>query len=434
MPYLERQLDLQFNEEMAARTIPSANVSQRGKPLPFVAADLFSGAGGLSLGFQLAGFRVAFANDINEDYANTYRLNHDGTVFFRESIEDLNAARLLKTTGLHKNEIDILIGGPPCQGFSINAPKRSLQDDRNRLFKEYGRLVLEGLRPKVVVMENVPGMVSFGGGSFIRDVYSLFEGAGYRMRHMILCAAHYGVPQERWRLFFIGTILSGREITFPEPTHYAPVRANFTGGRGLTWLSSIRNGGAPPIFPERPLRPFTMVADAIGDLPSLSVKEGSEEMDYAGPPETDFQRSMRGSSARLFNHVAGSLSPQNLKRLKHIPPGGSWRDIPHDLLPKGMKKARRSDHTKRYGRVAPDGLSGTVLTKCDPHWGSFFHYNQDRALTVREAARIQSFPDSYRFFGSRVSQYEQVGNAVPPLLAKELAEHIRTTLFHETKD
>jgi DNA (cytosine-5)-methyltransferase 1 len=394
-----------------------------------VAADLFCGAGGLSLGFQQAGFQVAFANDVNEEYANSYRLNHNRTTFFRQSVEDLTASDVFQLTGLHKSEIDVLIGGPPCQGFSINAPKRSLEDDRNHLFREYGRLVLEGLRPKVIVMENVPGMVSLDGGRFIRDIYALYQDAGYRMRHMILCAAHYGVPQERWRLFFIGTILKAGDITFPEPSHHAPVRANFTGGRDLTWLPDVQNGTRQASLFGRVLKPFTTVRDAIGDLPMLAINEGSEEAEYSCRPTTAYQKLMRGSSKKLYNHVAGTLAKQNLERLKHIRPGGSWRDIPHELLPKGMKRARRSDHTKRYGRVDPDGISGTVLTKCDPHWGSFFHYDQDRALTVREAARIQSFPDEYRFYGSRVSQYEQVGNAVPPVLAKILADHIRQTIL-----
>ncbi len=395
-----------------------------------VAADLFCGAGGLSLGFQSAGFKMAFANDINEEYAFTYELNHPGTKFFTKSIEDLSTAEVLKKAGIHRTEVDLLIGGPPCQGFSINAPKRSLQDDRNHLFKEYGRLVLEGLRPKVIVMENVPGMVSLDGGNFIKEIYALFNGAGYRMQHMVLCAAHYGIPQERWRLFFIGTILKDVEITFPPPTHYAPVRANFTGGRDLTWLEAIRNGDQQPNLFGKRLKKFTVVKDAIDDLPALAATEGAEEMTYGSRPKTPYQRLMRSGSKKLYNHVAGVLAPQNLERLRFIQPGGSWRDIPFELLPAGMKKARRSDHTRRYGRVAPDGLSGTVLTKCDPHWGSFFHYEQDRALTVREAARIQSFPDSYRFYGSRVSQYEQVGNAVPPMLAKTLADHIRATLLN----
>ena len=372
---------------------------------------------------------MAFANDINEGYANTYRLNHGHTVFFEESVEQLTASRIFRATGLAKSEIDLLIGGPPCQGFSINAPKRSLEDGRNHLFREYGRLVLEGLRPKVILMENVPGMISLDQGRFIKDIYALFSGAGYRMNHMILCAAHYGVPQERWRLFFIGTTIPGAEISFPQPTHYAPVRANFTGARTLTWLPSIQNGVNRPNLFGKVLKPHVSVRDAIGDLPALSVNEGAEVMDYASPPQSAYQRLLRAGSSALFNHVAGALSKQNLERLKHITPGGSWREIPRHLLPAGMKKARTSDHTRRYGRIDPDGLSGTVLTKCDPHWGSFFHYAQDRALTVREAARLQSFPDSCRFHGSRVSQYEQVGNAVPPLLARVLAEHIRRTLL-----
>lgn len=213
-----------------------------------VAADLFCGAGGLSYGFQQAGFQIAFANDINDEYAYTYRQNHRGTTFFNESIEELSTARISKVAGVHKADIDILIGGPPCQGFSINAPKRSLHDDRNHLFRQYGRLVLEGLRPKVVVMENVPGMVSLEGGKFIREIYALFQQAGYRMEHMILCAAHYGIPQERWRLFFIGTILKNVAITFPEPTCYAPVRANFTGvvlSPGFRWFRTVFGS---PIF------------------------------------------------------------------------------------------------------------------------------------------------------------------------------------------
>ncbi|MFN7924014.1 MAG: DNA cytosine methyltransferase [Bryobacteraceae bacterium] len=427
---MDLQLVFEFEDLMTMPNTPSKVRVVHAKASALVAADLFCGAGGLSFGFQNAGFQIAFANDINEEYANTYRLNHEGTKFFRESIEDLTTRDVFRKTGLGKTDIDILIGGPPCQGFSINAPKRSLEDDRNHLFREYGRLVLEGLRPKVIVMENVPGMVSLDGGRFIKDIYALFEGAGYRMRHMILCAAHYGIPQERWRLFFIGTILKNAEISFPEPTHYAPVRANFTGGRSMTWLPSIQNGVQRPNLFGMILKPFTTVQDAIGDLPALGIRQGTEEAEYSGVPATPYQRLMRAKSRLLFNHVAGSLSKQNLERLKHIKPGGSWREIPRELLPKGMKKARRSDHTRRYGRIDPDGLSGTVLTKCDPHWGSFFHYEQDRALTVREAARIQSFPDDYRFYGSRVSQYEQVGNAVPPLLAETLAKHIRSTLLN----
>jgi DNA (cytosine-5)-methyltransferase 1 len=254
------------------------------------------------------------------------------------------------------------------------------------------------------------------------------------MEHMVLCAAHYGVPQERWRLFFVGTILKDRPITFPFPTHWAPVRANFTGGRELTWLPAFQNGqcnGHSAGLFHDDLKAFIPVRDAIDDLPPLAVLEGADEMPYQQSPKSAYQCQLRRGSKILYNHAAGALSKQNLERLQHIQPGGSWRDIPHALLPKGMKRARRSDHTRRYGRVDPNGLSGTVLTKCDPHWGSFFHYEQDRAITPREAARIQSFPDKFRFLGSRVSQYVQVGNAVPPLFAETLAKHIRETLLDE---
>jgi len=400
---------------------------QEGAP---IAADLFCGAGGLSVGFRAAGFQIAFANEIVEDFQRTYEHNHRGTEFFPGSIEDLTAKAIFKRTGLGRGDIDVLIGGPPCQGFSINAPKRTLSDARNYLFEHYGRLVLEGLHPKVILMENVPGMLSLDGGRFVNEIYNLFGRAGYRMKHMVLCAAHYGIPQERWRLFFIGTT-QDTDISFPFPTHAAPVRANFTASRKLTWLSEMANGdGQASLFQGcAEFKSFIPVRDAIDDLPTLGIQEGEEEMEYPRPARSEYQQHLRNGSKKLFNHVVGALSKQNRERLRHIPPGGSWRDIPHEMLPKGMKRARRSDHTRRYGRIDPDGLSGTILTKCDPHWGSFFHYEQDRALTVREAARLQSFPDAFRFLGSRVSQYTQVGNAVPPLLAEVLAQHIRKTLL-----
>jgi len=394
-----------------------------------VAADLFCGAGGLSYGFRDAKYRIAFANDIDEDSGITYERNHPGSVFLPGSIEYLSTKSILKTTGLEKGEIDVLIGGPPCQGFSINAPKREQADVRNQLFRHYVRLVLEGLKPKVILMENVPGMLSLDGGRFVNAIYNAFGQAGYRMQHMVLCAAHHGVPQERWRLFFIGTTIKDAKITFPFPTHGAPVRANFTGGRDLTWLPQLQGNEQQRGLFSKALQRFVTVGDAISDLPKLEIDEGTEGMPYQGTPQSVYQRVMRKGSRKLNNHVAGSLSPQNLERVRHVPVGGNWLDIPHHLLPKGMKRARKSDHTRRYGRIDPEGLSGTVLTKCDPHWGSFFHYAQDRALTVREAARLQSFPDTFLFLGSRVSQFAQVGNAVPPLLAQQLANHIREQFF-----
>jgi DNA (cytosine-5)-methyltransferase 1 len=283
-----------------------------------IAADLFCGAGGLSVGFAQAGCTIVFANDVDEDCRRTYVRNHSHPLFFPGSIEDLSAKDIFKATGLGRGEIDILIGGPPCQGFSINAPRRSEKDDRNRLFMQYGRLVLEGIRPKVILMENVPGMLSLEGGRFVNAIYNLFGQAGYRMEHMVLCAAHYGVPQERWRLFFIGTILKGKPITFPFPSRSAPVRANFTGGRDLTWLTALQNGNgnraSAGLFHDE-LKEFVTVRDAISDLPSLGILDGSDETPYQHAPKSDYQSELRRGSTILFNHVAGTLSKQNLDRL-----------------------------------------------------------------------------------------------------------------------
>ena len=161
------------------------------------------------------------------------------------------------------------------------------------------------------------------------------------------------------------------------------------------------------------------------------LAEGAEEVGYTTDPQSAYALRLRNPEGMTFNHVAASLSKQNIERMRHVPPGGSWRDIPHELLPRGMQQARKSDHTKRYGRLSFEGLSGTVLTKCDPHWGTVFLPDQDRTLSVREAARLQSFPDSYRFFGSRVSQYVQVGNAVPVLMAEAVARVVRAHLAQE---
>jgi DNA (cytosine-5)-methyltransferase 1 len=166
------------------------------------------------------------------------------------------------------------------------------------------------------------------------------------------------------------------------------------------------------------------VKDALSDLPEIDNGQFVSPEEYATMPNNEFQRYLRKDCTKLTAHYCARIAEVNLERLKYIPQGGSWRDIPFDLLPDGLKRARRSDHTKRYGRLHPDALCSTVLTKCDPHWGSFFHPTQDRVISVREAARIQSFPDNYLFTGSITQQYEQVGNAVPPLLGKAIGDEI----------
>lgn len=390
--------------------------------------DLFAGAGGLSLGFHLEGLRSVFFNEIDKDAAATFQSNFPEAKGFVGPIEKLSAAALLSEAGLVEGELDVLVGGPPCQGFSINAPARTSSDSRNHLFKHYVRLVLEGLRPKFVVFENVPGLVSFEGGQTLRDVCKAFVKAGYQTTFRVLNACHYGVPQERWRLFIVANRL-GIDFDFPFPTHYSLSRPNFSGGSTLTFRSAVRGADDNLLFETvGRLRAPTTVGEAIADLPAIPSGGGVDEASYDGPPSSAFQAWARKGSKRVMNHHCVDIAAVNHARMRHVPPGGSWRDIPEELLPEGMKLARRSDHTRRYGRLDPTGVACTVMTKCDPHWGTVIHQTQDRVISVREAARFQSFPDTFRFLGPKASQYRQVGNAVPPLLARALAKRIRRYL------
>ena len=355
----------------------------------WTAIDLFCGAGGLSEGFRQAGFRVLAGNDVAPYAAETFVASHSDAHFLHGPIERITARAFLGAAGLRKYELDCLIGGPPCQAFSVYNHQRGLHDKRSGLFCEYLRIV-EGLMPKWVVMENVTGITSAGGGQAVQRILAGLASLGYRVETKVLHAEAFGVPQERRRVIFLGNRL-GLPIRWPEPTHGAN------------------------------REPYVRVWDAIGDLlPLRNGEQPGHALPYHTGPMSAYQAHLRGNLTRVTNHAAPRLAPINRERMKFIPEGGSWRDIPYDLLPAGMKRARRCDHTKRYGRLRKDGLASTILTKCDLHWGAYIHPEQDRVLTVREAARLQSFPDWFRFAGPRTEQYVQVGNAVPPLLAKQL--------------
>lgn len=354
--------------------------------------DLFSGAGGLSEGFRQAGYDVRAGNDFFGAAGETFAATHKHATFLPGPIQKYSPENFLEAAGLGSGELDVLVGGPPCQGFSVYNHQRGLHDERSSLYHEYLRIV-SGLKPNWIVLENVTGMTSAGGGAAVGGILSGLEALGYTVRAEVLRAEDYGVPQERRRLVFIGNRV-GAPMPLPKKTH----------GIGLL--------------------PFVTVEDALADLPQLLNGEDSKLTDYAHEPRSAFQLCMRYGSNGVKNHSAAKLSRINLDRLKHIPQGGSWRDIPYELLPEGMKRAKRSDHTKRYGRLSWSGMASTILTKCDPHWGAYFHPSQDRTLTVREAARLQSFPDWFEFKGSRTEQYIQVGNAVPPLLGFAIAEAI----------
>ena len=355
----------------------------------WTAIDLFCGAGGLSEGFRQAGFHVLAGNDIDPFAAETFAASHAEARFLPGPIEDIEAQEFLRAGGIEGGELDCLIGGPPCQAFSVYNHQRGLHDRRSGLFYEYLRIV-EGLMPKWVVMENVTGITSAGRGRAVGQIVAGLAQLGYRVQTRILRAEDYGVPQERRRIFFLGNRV-GLHIPWPRATH----------------------GGY--------LKPLVTVWDAIGDLPPLRNGERPRTLlPYRTAPASEYQAWLRGNATRVLNHEAPRLQSINVRRMAHIPEGGSWRDIPIDLLPAGMRRARRCDHTKRYGRLRKEGQASTILTKCDLHWGAYVHPEQDRTLTVREAARLQSFPDWFEFAGPRTEQYVQVGNAVPPLLAKKL--------------
>jgi DNA (cytosine-5)-methyltransferase 1 len=302
--------------------------------------DLFCGAGGLSEGFRQAGFRVLVGQDIDLVAGATFSATHPHATFVGGPIQDVSVTNLLNAARRQRGEIDVIVGGPPCQGYSVYNHQRGEHDPRAGLFKEYLRIV-DGVMPRWIVMENVTGITSIADGNLVQAINAGLSELGYRVEMKVLRAEEYGVPQERRRVFFLGT-RTNAEICFPVPTH----------------------------GPD--LRPFVTVGDAISDLPPLRNGDKAEPSACQMLPQNDYQRSLRGHGTPLFNHRAGQLSKVNQLRMHHVPPGGSWRDIPTELLPDGMKKAKRSDHTKRYGRPRMTDLACTILTKCDVHWVLIF--------------------------------------------------------------
>lgn len=360
--------------------------------------DLFAGAGGLAVGFRDAGWTVIGGNDIDSDAGATFRLNFPEAVFFEGPISALSADTVLRECNIEEGELDCLIGGPPCQSFSYNNHQRTEKDARARLFEDYLRIV-RGLRPKTLVMENVPGILTIGDGSVIETIKAELESAdlGYKCLVKVLSADEYGTPQIRRRVFIVASRVGAPDTLVPAPTHRSAVS---------------RAAKAPK--PTKGLKPPVTVWSAIGDLPPITNGGGKAVVGRKGSAFSAFQRTARRGTRKLHNHVCHALTNVNLDRVVHVPEGGNWRNIPRELLPAGMQRAKLTDHTKRYGRLAREGLASTLLTKCDPHWGAYIHPTQDRTISVREAARLQGFPDAFQFAGTSLGRhYEQVGNAVP---------------------
>lgn len=340
--------------------------------------DLFAGVGGLSLGFSQVGFNVILANEYDAEIAASYVANHPDT---RMIVGDITKLDLKETFLPYKGKVDVIVGGPPCQGFSQKGQRKTIHDSRNFLFKNYISVV-KMVQPTYFVMENVPNLLTAENGFFRKEIEELFKRMGYTLTMDVLNASDFGIPQNRRRAVIIG-----------------------------------KKGKRPPKYPI-PTFLKRSVWDAISDLAFLNSGEGQEVQDYHISPQSEYQILLRNSSEKLFNHVATSHSKLALERLALIPPNAGKEVLPKEHLTKSI-------YSGTWTRIKKDDISVTITTRFDtPSSGKFTHPFLDRALTVREAARLQSFPDTFHFIGTKSSQMKQVGNAVPPLLAQEIAKCI----------
>ena len=331
------------------------------------AIDLFCGAGGLSLGLEQAGVSVVAGFDNCADSLSTFCSNHEHSV-------GINCDLSNPIQGLSKfSGVDLVVGSPPCQGFSISG-KRDPEDTRNNLYRAYID-TLRQLEPKVFLMENVPHLVSMDQGRFPSQIIKDLGSLGYHVTFKVLLASRFGVPQSRRRVFFVGS--KDRALTLTEPS-----------------LESC----------------LLTCKDAISDLPETSVADGDN---YPAKAESDFQKLMRERSSGLWNHQVTKHSQKTVDIISLVPDGGNYKDLPREL------QNTRKVHIA-WTRYHSEKPSFTIDTGHRHH----FHYTFNRVPTVRESARLQSFPDTFIFKASRTSQYKQVGNAVPPMLAKALMEQI----------
>jgi len=362
------------------------------------AIDLFCGSGGLSLGLKMAGFDVCLGVEESIDAYLVYTLNHRRTIVLREDIGKITSINpYLRKMRLSRSDIDLVAGGPPCQGFSIaNKKTRNNGNGKIKLIDDFLRFVDE-IHPKAFIMENVVGIQSFDEGNLLNDLISNFEGLGYDVETLKLNAADYGVPQTRKRVFVIGTT-SGK-ITPPKITY---------GDEGN--------------------KDYMTVKDAIlGDLPKLNGTIGETRMKYSKPPQSEYQKQIRGTCRYLNDHITTKNRHKVTERISYIKPGESLCDlIDNGTLPESLRIT--VDHKSVYRRLHPKKPSVTVANY---RKAMLIHPKEDRLLTIREAARLQSFPDNYRFTGryattGLISHMQQlVGDAVPPLLAKAVGKSLK---------
>lgn len=352
--------------------------------------DIFSGAGGLSLGAEMAGIRISTAIEISPHAAKTFLRNHQGAKVLQEDIQKIDPKALYD----EKKPVFVIMGGPPCQGFSMsNTRTRNMKNKKNFLFLEFVRFVQE-IRPEWFVLENVWGLTNINEGktqSMIEDCFRAIE--GYQIASSVLCASDYGVPQKRNRFFMVGNRL-GIDFKFPK-------------------------------IHER----IITVEEAIGDLPSLQNGELVDEAPYTLTLEeaSPYAQLMRKGSDMARQNFVSRNNDLVIERYKHIGQGQNWRAIPDHLMQNYADKGRC--HSGIYKRLRADQPSVVISNY---RKSMLIHPYEDRGISVREAARLQSFPDTFIFEGPLMHIQQQIGNAVPPLLSKAVFQEIlKQTKKHE---
>lgn len=377
---------------------PDDNRHQNGRIVggkKFTCLDLFSGAGGLSRGFYDAGYDVVLGVDNDSMALKTFKENHGSAAVMQLDLFDhSNISKI--TQYLDKNDIslDVLVGGPPCQGFSIAGP-RDMNDKRNSLYTAMVKLA-ETVKPQAVVLENVPGMIQTNDGIGAKRVVADFAKIGYKMVPKLLYAPDYGLPQIRKRVFFVGLKDDSKEFIFPKATvdkdHYVTCE------------------------------------QAICDLPSLQTSDGhiiygDTIQNYVMPPQNDYQKKMRKNSDKVFNHIGSIPIEKTRQMISLVPEGKNYKALPEEY----RRLYKYHEALTRYNSKKP---SLTINTGHRSH----FHYKWNRIPTVRESARLQSFPDDFIFYGNKSEQYKQVGNAVPPMLGQVVAEALKPYLKEKTNE
>jgi DNA (cytosine-5)-methyltransferase 1 len=353
----------------------------------YFAVELFSGAGGLSVGLEKAGFKVVLANEIEKDFATTYKLNHPHTKMLCEDIHNISFAKEISKLGIKK--VELVSGGPPCQGFSTVGSKNE-KDPRNSLFYEYLRAVKE-LDPNYIIFENVSGFKTMYEGNAYNTLMNELDILGYKTISSILEASDFGLAQVRKRTIVVGWKKNLPAVPLPSPTH----------GEGLDLFG---------------LKPKLTIMDAISDLPELEANDSKTA--YLSSPKNDYQNDLRGKQHILCEHNSANYGEKMKEILSLIPYGGTVSDLPERLRPKKC-------FSNTYARLLPNQPSPTITRNFGtPSSSRCVHPYQNRALSTREGARLQGFPDAYQFYGSKTSKNLQIGNAVPPIFGQVIAEQI----------